>query len=54
MAVRLATLEFDDNPAWRLAGVTGREAVVRPDLDLLKRDILDTIAALIERDKDSC
>src|ERR1700756_5100900 len=37
MAVRLATLEPDDDPAWHLAGVGGREAVVRPDLDLLEQ-----------------
>src|SRR5580704_14624367 len=31
MAVRLATLEPDDDPAWHLAGAARREAIVRPD-----------------------
>jgi hypothetical protein len=37
MAVRLATLEPNDDPAWHLAGVAGREAVVGPDLNLLEQ-----------------
>src|SRR3984893_12474396 len=39
MAVRLATLEPDDDPAWHLTGVAGSEAVVWPDLDLFEQGL---------------